>query len=544
VTPKHAAQVEGAWPGGLAAFQWLTASATRSYGFLALLTTVTRLPLLTYPKACDDEQVYVVVALEMLHGGRPYIDAVERKPPLLFYLYETILRLFGDYNYFALHLASLLWTLATMAVLLAMVRRLFDPAAGFVAALFYTVFLAWANYTNLAFNGELLMNLPVVGALAIAFRPSRSKLRAELFVAGALIAVAFLLKQPSAIAGVPLGAYVLLREYRASRDLAWFSSLLHATLLTLGFSCVLLVAGWLLHRVGILHEAYYWTIGNHANPMGPTTWFFWHKLPLRGALFLVETLPLLLGAALSMREGLSPTRLWKGHRAEFIALVILLGVSLIGVATNGQFNYHYFLQLTPPLVLLAAPLFSQFWQGTKRSRTPWLRPSFLACWIGVTALLFLVVDTVGLASNRGPLPSATYVRAHSGENDRIFMWGQGTAQTGIYLDAHRRPATRYIASFPLNGLIFGLLDPTYDTRDRIVPGAWDNLRADFARHPPKYIIDCHAMRDGAAHRIRDHAYLRELLDHDYQEVFRAADGIVYERRTPRFPVWKPEKHQM
>src|SRR3979409_1943001 len=71
----------------------------RSHGLLALFAWVTRLPLLAYPKACDDEQVYAVVAMEMLRGGRPYIDAVERKPPLLFYLYEGLFRLGGAYNY-------------------------------------------------------------------------------------------------------------------------------------------------------------------------------------------------------------------------------------------------------------------------------------------------------------------------------------------------------------------------------------------------------------------------------------------------------------
>src|SRR5882724_3460160 len=104
---------------GLDGYRWLTASAARRWGFLVLFTIVTRLPILTYPKACDDEQVYVVVAVEMLHGGQPYVSAVERKPPLLFYLYQGTLGLFGERNYFALHFGALLWTLATMALLAA-----------------------------------------------------------------------------------------------------------------------------------------------------------------------------------------------------------------------------------------------------------------------------------------------------------------------------------------------------------------------------------------------------------------------------------------
>ncbi len=526
--PNEPAPAASAVP-GLRAFRWLRAAEPRGYWVLGLFTFVTRLPLLTYPKGADDEQVYAVVAMEMLRGGRPYIDAVERKPPLLFYVFDAIFRVGGDYNYFAVHVAAVVWTLATMALIYVIARRIFDATTGFVAALLYATFIAWASYTNLSLNGELLMNLPVVAAFAIAFAPSRSKVRLELVVAGALIAVAFLLKQPSGIAGVPLGLYVLHRDYRAKRGLAWASSLLHGTLITLGFASTLVCAGWLLLRAGIFSEAWYWTVGNHVNPFGPTTWFFWHTLPLNGTLFVVETLPLLLGAALSIREGMKPTGFWRGHRAELSALLILLGVSAIGVGASGQFLYHYFIQLVLPLALLAAPSLAEIWSGIRRPRARILQPVFLARWLAITALVFLAVDIVGVAQNRVPKQTAVYVREHSGEDDRFFVWGQGNEETGLYLDARRRPATRYIASFPLTGHVFGLWDPHFDSSYRIVPGAWDNLRADFARHPPKFIVDCHAMRNGDNYKIRDYPVLRELLT-GYREVFRAEEGIVYARR--------------
>jgi dolichyl-phosphate-mannose-protein mannosyltransferase len=497
-------------------------------------TVLTRLPLITYPKACDDEQVYVVVAIEMLRGGRPYVDGVERKPPALFYLYQLILGLFGERNYVALHLAALVWTLATMWLLYRVMRRIGGPGAGWVAAGLYALYSAWANFTDLAFNGELLMNLPVVAAFAIAMRESSSRWRLDLFAAGALITTAFLLKQPSVIAGVPLAIYLLHPDYRRTRGLTWAHSLLHAGLLALGFAAALGGAALYLDHIGILREAWYWTIGNHVNPLGPTTWFFWHKLPARGALFVLECLPVLLATAISLRDGVARSGVWGRYRAEFAAFAVFLIVSWLGVNANGQFNYHYFIQLMPPLALLAAPIFAEIWQGTRVERgrlAPLFTPVFLARWIGLTALVFLVVDAIGLAQYRGPLESAVYVRDHSTETDRIFMWGQGTAQTGFYLDAQRRPATRYIASFPLNGMIFGLRDPDYDTRDHIVPGAWENLKSDFERHPPKFIIDCHELRDGRLHRIRDYPYLKSLLDSQFHEVFRAPDGIVYERRS-------------
>ena len=47
---------------------------------LVLLTVVTRLPALLHPWSIDDEAVYSIVANEIVDGGRPYVDAVERKP--------------------------------------------------------------------------------------------------------------------------------------------------------------------------------------------------------------------------------------------------------------------------------------------------------------------------------------------------------------------------------------------------------------------------------------------------------------------------------
>jgi 4-amino-4-deoxy-L-arabinose transferase-like glycosyltransferase len=144
---------------------------------IILLTVAIRFPSLQHPQAIDDEAAYSVVANEIVDGGRPYIDAVDRKPPLLFWTYAAVFAIAGKYNWVALHAAALLWTLGTMAGLYVIGRRLFDRETGLIAALFYSVFQPWAVANNLAFNGEMLMNLPLVWAWAIrAFRGRRAPL--------------------------------------------------------------------------------------------------------------------------------------------------------------------------------------------------------------------------------------------------------------------------------------------------------------------------------------------------------------------------------
>ena len=71
---------------------------------IVLLTIVVRLPSLVHPQPIDSEAMYSVVANEIVDGGRPYIDAVERKPPLLFWTYAAIFKVAGKFNWKALHI--------------------------------------------------------------------------------------------------------------------------------------------------------------------------------------------------------------------------------------------------------------------------------------------------------------------------------------------------------------------------------------------------------------------------------------------------------
>src|SRR5213596_247225 len=193
-------------------FQWVVLG-------VVLLTIAIRLPSLLHPRPIDSETMYSVVANEIVDGGRPYLDAVERKPPLLFWTYAAVFKIAGKYNWKALHIFALVWTLCAMAGLYVLGRELFDRNTGLIAALLYSVYQPWWSWKNLSLDSEMLMNLPIICAWAIAFGRGSSRLRPELFPAGALLGVAFLLKQPAAIAAVPLGIYLLLPSYRTSRSL-------------------------------------------------------------------------------------------------------------------------------------------------------------------------------------------------------------------------------------------------------------------------------------------------------------------------------------
>jgi len=486
---------------------------------IVLLTVAIRLPSLLHPQPIDSEAMYSVVANEIVDGGRPYADAVERKPPLLFWTYAAVFKIAGKFNWKALHIIALVWTLCAMAGLYVIGRELFDRNTGLIAALFYSVFQPWWTWKNLSFDGEMLMNLPIIWAWAIAFRRSSSRVRPELFPAGALLGAAFLLKQPAAIAAVPLGIYLLLPSYRTSRSLTPTNSIVQATTLTAGFLAALGLVAIVIWKQGILHEAFYWTIADHDVPH-----VFWQKGIVNTLTFLAACLPLVIGAIMACP---GKSDIWAGRRAERTALFGLLAASAIGAAAGARFYHHYYVQLIPPLALLAAPYYARLWSRTMQPPYRLLPPAVTYAWLALTVIAFSIEHWTGLAPRRVPSEAGRYLSTHSSPDDRIFVWGQSSE---IYLDAHRRPACRYITTFPLTGYIFSGPIPGFDTRSRILPGAWTNLEQDFARHPPTYIVDIQPDPKSAQYPVKNFPILAKLLAERYQPVAHTAEGVIYRLR--------------
>jgi 4-amino-4-deoxy-L-arabinose transferase-like glycosyltransferase len=483
---------------------------------LILLTVVIRLPSLLHPRPINSEAMYSVVANEIVDGGRPYIDAVERKPPLLFWTYAAVFKVAGKFNWQALHFVALVWTLCAMAGLYVIGRELFDRNTGLIVALFYSVFQSWWTWKNLTFDAEMMMNLPIIWAWAIGLGGSSSRLRPELFAAGALLGAAFLLKQPAAIAAVPLGIYLLLPCYRASRSLTRTSSIIHATMLTAGFFAALGLVMIVLWKQGIFREALYWTIAGNDVPH-----VFWRNGMVHTLTFLGACLPLVIGAIMASWD---KGKIWAERTAERTAILGLLGLSAIGAAAGARFYPHYYIQLIPPLALLAAPYYARFWSRATQPPHWLLRPRVTYAWLALTVIAFSIVHWTGLASERVPSEAGRYLFTHSSREERIFVWGQSVQ---IYLDAHRRPACRYITTFPLTGYVFGGPIPGFDTRSRILPGAWPILAQDFAAHPPTYIVDVQSDPKTTQYPIKDFPILAKLLAKGYQPVAHTAEGVIY-----------------
>lgn len=487
---------------------------------LLLLACLTRLPAMAHSQPIDDEGVFAVVANTIVDGGVPYRDAIERKPPLLFYSYAAVFSVFGRSNWLALHLTGTAWVFGTMLGIALLATDLDSSDACLFAAAAYALFLSIGGWRNLAFSGEMLMNLAVVWSWAVAFGRRRRRTPVRLFVSGALAVVAALLKQPAGIAALLLIAYLWASARIETPTAGTDAGLRHVVWFTAGaLSVTAIVAGWLWHD-GILREAIYWTIGDHDLPR-----FFWGRAAIFTLAFCAGAAPLLVWTAAAL---MSPD-LWRDSVMEKRALIGLLIVSAIGTAAGGRFYPHYFIQMLPGLCILGGVGVSAALQG--RLRVPHGYPTVRASGI-VTVMLamaFAVSNTFFLRQHREPSASAVYIRTHSAAAARVFVWGQFAQE---YLDAERRPASRYITTFPLTGYVFGGPIPGLDTSSRILPGAWDTLMQDLAVHPPEFIVD-RERGPGALNPMERFPRLAALVAADYDARFTTPVDVVYERRAGR-----------
>ncbi len=504
-------------------------SVRRAWLLLVLLTLILRFPAIVHPMSLDDEGGYTVVAHELLEGETLYQSALDRRPPLLFWIYASVFGLVGKYNWVPFHLFGTAWILLTMAGLYAIAGRLFSREVGIAAALLYSICTARPDWENLAWNGEVMMNLPIVWGLFLTFRTHSSRLSWEPAAAGALLACAFLIKQPAAIAAVPLGLYLLLPSRDAGRDRRPHRALAQAALLTAGYFATIGAALIILHRQGILADAWYWTLGDHDVPHGPTDPVFWQRGVKETLATAAAWHPLLACCVVSFRDRIRGAGYWRGREPEFTALVLLFGFCFVGVCASGRFYSHYFFQLLPALVLLGAPPLAAIWTRSVAYRFPLLRRGVLGFLLAGTAVAFVIVNSVELRPWRTPSPLSQYVRDHSNPEDKVFFWGQ---RDWFYAEAQRRPASRFILCFPLTGYIFGSPlsdDPDYDTSERILPGAWETLEREFTEHPPLFFVDTDPSTPAKKYPPSKFPYLRRLLEEKYREVFATEEGVVYRR---------------
>ncbi|EST37290.1 hypothetical protein N566_13825, partial [Streptomycetaceae bacterium MP113-05] len=218
---------------------------------LTVLTALTRLPSLTTTLWNPDEGFLATQARQLAAGGELYATVVDRKPPLLPWLYQAAFAVFGDESLWPLKAAAVMATVATAVLLASIARRRWGDRAGWTAGVVSVLLsVGLSPEDTQAATFEVFM-LPWTAA-AVWCADRRRWACAGLAVAGALLT-----KQTGGAVLLPV-LYLLLRERAGGRACL---RLLTATVLPLAATALF---------VGPYHFAY-WTFagsGEYASVAG------------------------------------------------------------------------------------------------------------------------------------------------------------------------------------------------------------------------------------------------------------------------------------
>lgn len=477
-----------------------------------------RVPVLLQPYVDIDEADFAVQTATWLSGGTPYLDFVEKKPPLIHALYAIGFLAGGTWNMTAVHLFFALQVAATGLLIALAARRRVGGGAGLAALALFAAYQAGYDLNDFQMAGtEIPMNLCVAGAALAALAGfGRARRRSWFALAGILAGLALLAK-PVGAAFLPALLIANIWDRRKRKELGFVPD----DVASFAAGCVLPIAAvvaWLASQ-GALGEAIRWAWTENFVYASSSLPLF--ALVVHGAtrfgFYLLASLPLWVLAAGRIAV-IARNRSWE---AADLLLVLWLVASFFSVSLGWRFFPHYFLQFLPPLVLLAAQGWAS-WFSPLLVLRPREKSAAILMGIVLPMAIFPAVQIAqarrlseGTAVERA---IASAVAAKSSSDDRIFVWGHSS---DIYLLSRRLPAARFAYCSFLSGASEGY-EGTNRLRERR-EDVWRMLISDLARRPPAVIVDMSGtdIRGYGAYPLEAFPDLAALVGQAYRE-----DGIV------------------
>jgi len=458
-----------------------------SWRLTLVLAAICALPVVFYAPFFNepfmrDEGFYATVAQIIKHGGIPYRDAFDNKPPMIFAWYYASFAIFGEHVWAPRVLVSLLLSATTLLVYF-QARFIYSQGGAAFAAAAFAVSIGFAMFETNA-NVEYFMLLPTVAGLLCFTLGVRRDSVPWYFAAGALSGVSIMTKETSLFAFLVYFPYLGYQAYRdqgreflRQRRLWLKASSLGAGCLAV---CALILAPFALTGTGgDFFDAvvvYTWTyVGGGMDPLTKLRVMFTAPIMLAyatGPWFIVGV----CGAWALCRQKTDP---------EKVFLVAWVAACGLGIYAAGRFYLHYYVIIFPGIALLVpagASYLRDHWQS-RRVRLPiWSVLTLLALpGLFINGGIYAHSSVAARHEHKysGGIRSqweiespalADWIVAHTSANDQIYNFG---FQSELYFYANKTSPTRFYIDHA-----FGL-DEKYEQ---------DAIR-ELSANPPVYVID-------------------------------------------------------
>jgi len=518
----------------------------KTVGIIALILLfgfLLRIPYFFHTMQDIDEGSHAAVAATLMDGGLPYLNAVNNKPPGIFYVYYATFSLFGKYNMIAVHMVTFLWTVATAIFLSILAKKLSGKIAALFALLFYLTFTVALYPKMIAANSEIFMALPYSLAVLLLWRGCASGKGHFFFIAGIFSGFSVLFKQVGGVIACAVLLYLLLIVplWHGRRRIA--SGIASSAIYGIGFILPLALVGFLFYRYGILKDWIFWNVTYPSRYIdaGSENLNFLSQVAVEFIPFVLSTI-ILWVLAFIWAKGIGAARREPDEQltSSFpVFLMVWLAASTAATLLGSRMYGHYFIQILPPLVLLAALCAGRFHLALSEFRARAWRCASLALTV-IPGLVFtgMAISFEATTDTWGEMrpdfrPATEYIKNNTRPQDRIFVWGWFTP---IYVYSGRAPSTRFVFTTMHTGYRRGN-DPNERDRADIswlyVPEAWPMLEKDLTLHPPELIVDTSPgnYHDFGRYPLKNYPILRGFVERNCRLERRIAGTDIYRCRS-------------
>lgn len=425
----------------------------RSSALIVVATVLTRLPTVVWRRWFNPDEASIAMGAQaMQRGGRLYIDMADRKPPLPPLLYRWTFDIGGVADPRLMRwLVAITTGVATVVVANDAIRRFGRNAGWWAAALFGIGCIAFApgdggpaNFAQVA--------LPFAAVAIVWLRRPGWMWN---LAGGVFVALAVLSRQSwiFCLPAAALSAWMATRWRGLAAATAGFVPV---------FFSVALFLPW--------HDFWFWTFAS-------TPGFVFASADL-GDVALKAAGSVALFVAFHLVQVAAGAAGWRRSVRQTPDLWVWLITGCAAAFAGFRFFGHYWLQVVPPLAMLATPVLAG---ATLRFKRP--AAAVLATTLAL-ATVFLWIPETFRRSNR-PEHLAAVLQAATQPADRVFIWGS-YAELAVAVD--RPIAGTQIHSDFVTGRSGGR-NVGADTLSEATPGALDMMMADLTAAPPAIIVD-------------------------------------------------------
>lgn len=414
---------------------------------------------------------YIEAVRTILDGGVLYKNFGDSHPPLSYFTYYVLAKIFG-YNsfFFAIKTASIIFDFLCAGCVLLIFEKKYSSRIAFAGALVF-LFMVNADYQLWPFNIPVIILLPLFAALYFLLKNNAALAKRDLFIAGFFIACASLVSTNVIFYSlmVPFLSY---NKKRSFKELA-----ADGTAAFCGFMVPLACCFIYFYRHDALADWYFWNItwgstySAAHNPLAKILMSF------AGFFKIWQWLPFVLAWFASVFI-IIKKRLYKDDVFAF-AVCALFVCALLSRLIMGKTVERYVLYALPSVLFSSVYVLNRYADKVTRLVSAGAA-LFCAAALCVSFVSGIRYPDDKIFVNRSEMRS--WILSNTLSTDTIYVWDEGYE---IYFYTKRKMATRIFSAGEY--IDKSKLWKANDYKN--TAALWDMFLADFTMAPPAYLID-------------------------------------------------------